>query len=266
MSCIAISRPATPVLFLPSQTKVTRELEMSHVLTMSFVNLGQSSSLRSISPLRMSLLPQTGAADGPTSEALCLAYMKMSGIRKIEEFDLLQIDSKYFMGCGEFNSLHDTEEAEKANRRVTVALLKSSRDFPVTFPCKQGSIVPCQAQCNKEKGIRKTESFGCHFYDSIVRETNQGDKQASETELIDFEFSDVMPWKKIELYHKGSDATKILAKYGVQSKKGTQGVKVNVYPDKEQTLWLCAEGIELEVLCSKSADETWSENKSKGGG
>lgn len=114
-------------------------------------------------------LKADGVAGPRTREALYLAYMESCGspASKANAFD--SIDGKAFAGCSEFNLAMKTEGPEEANRRVTVLLLKSNRNFPIQYPCKQGDIAPCRAQTGR-KGDRRTAGFQCLFYDRLAVE------------------------------------------------------------------------------------------------
>lgn len=114
-------------------------------------------------------LPATGNADATTRQALFTAYFESAGSpgRGAKDFDA--IDGKAFTGCSEFNLIENTQGACEANRRVAVLLLKVSKNFPLSYPCKQGAILPCQNQ-TKLQGARRTAGFKCKFYDGLVVE------------------------------------------------------------------------------------------------
>jgi outer membrane protein OmpA-like peptidoglycan-associated protein len=114
-------------------------------------------------------LAATGNADATTREALFLAYFESAGSPGSAAKDFDAIDGKAFTGCSEFNLIENTQGAYEANRRVAVLLLKVSKNFPINYPCKQGSILPCQNQA-KLQGARRTAGFKCRFYDGLVVE------------------------------------------------------------------------------------------------
>jgi outer membrane protein OmpA-like peptidoglycan-associated protein len=114
-----------------------------------------------------------GQAGPDTREALYLAYMEAcdSPASKAKEFD--SIDGNPHAGCSEFNLAQKTDGACEPNRRVTALLLKSNKNFPIQYPCKQGDISPCRKQADR-KGERKHPGFKCLFYDQLVKEEKKG--------------------------------------------------------------------------------------------
>lgn len=111
----------------------------------------------------------SGQADVVTRKALYTAFMDACNTLKLAAKDFDAIDGKPHAGCSEFNRFEDTQGACAANRRVTVALLKATKNFPIQYPCKQGDIGPCKKQVAR-KGDRRTQGFGCLFYDKLIEE------------------------------------------------------------------------------------------------
>lgn len=66
-----------------------------------------------------------------TREALYLAYMEACGTPGLKEKSFDVIEGRPFTGCREFNLAEKVERACEKNRRVTVCLLKSNRNFPI---------------------------------------------------------------------------------------------------------------------------------------
>ena len=104
-----------------------------------------------------------GVAGPNTRQKLFSEYM--SGIHDIEIDDSRFMDPKH-MGCGEFNPVVDTEEANEANRRVMFYLFDKAR-LPV-LPCKAGDVAPCKKQMTPP-APRHNAPFKCSFYDSIAK-------------------------------------------------------------------------------------------------
>jgi outer membrane protein OmpA-like peptidoglycan-associated protein/peptidoglycan hydrolase-like protein with peptidoglycan-binding domain len=115
-------------------------------------------------------LAATGKADAGTREALYVAFMESCEGFKVEDKKFDSIDGAPFMGCSEFNLVKQTQGAEEANRRVAVFLLKSNKNFPISYPCKKKDLGPCKQQVAR-KGERRTKGFSCFFYDKLVDES-----------------------------------------------------------------------------------------------
>ncbi len=101
--------------------------------------------------------------------------------------DFEDINGSPFAGCGEFNLAVDTQGAEEKNRRVTVVLLKCSKNFPPNYPCKAGDLAACQAQVKKSAGKRRKASFKCCFYDALIKEEEKGGDCEDNAVLPDHE-------------------------------------------------------------------------------
>jgi outer membrane protein OmpA-like peptidoglycan-associated protein len=110
------------------------------------------------------------------------AFMDEHNTLKLAEKDFDAIDGAAHMGCSEYNLVEKTDKANERNRRVSVFLLKSNKNFPIQYPCKHGDIGPCKAQV-KAKGERRTAGFACRFYDKLLLEQAAG---ASFGEALDF--------------------------------------------------------------------------------
>ena len=114
-------------------------------------------------------LTQSGVADAATRKALFQAFI--DGIHdlnlKRSAFD--DINGETTAGCSEFNLAESTSGACEANRRVAIILLKSTKNFPIQYPCAKGDIGICKKQVAR-KGTRRTPGFGCFFYDKLVVE------------------------------------------------------------------------------------------------
>jgi hypothetical protein len=113
---------------------------------------------------------QSGHADAATLQALYMAYMGKANTVSLTAKDFDEVNGKPFMGCGESNLARPIQGACEANRRVAVLLLKSTKNFPIQYPCKHGDLSPCKAQIAR-KGLRRTAGFGCRFYDELVLES-----------------------------------------------------------------------------------------------
>lgn len=101
------------------------------------------------------------------------AFMDENNTLSLTDKDFDAIDGKPHAGCSEFNQVEAKKGASEANRRVSVFLLKSNKNFPIQYPCKHGDIAPCKAQVGR-KGERRTPGFGCLFYDKLVVEQKGG--------------------------------------------------------------------------------------------
>ncbi|MDB5105225.1 MAG: putative outer membrane protein, partial [Fibrobacteres bacterium] len=119
-------------------------------------------------------LGETGTADAETRKALYKKFMSDSNALDLKVKDFDSIDGAPHCGCSEFNPLEKTEGKSETNRRVTVLFLKSNKNFPINYPCKKGSIAPCQAQVKKKPGVRRRDSYKCFFYDDLVKEEKKG--------------------------------------------------------------------------------------------
>nr|MDQ3003660.1 peptidoglycan-binding protein [Fibrobacterota bacterium] len=121
-------------------------------------------------------LGETGNADEGTRKTLYKKFMDDSNALDLKAKDFDSIDGAPTCGCSEFNPLEKTEGKSETNRRVTVLFLKSNKNFPINYPCKKGSIVSCQAQVKKKPGVRRRPSYGCFFYDDLIKEEKKGGK------------------------------------------------------------------------------------------
>jgi hypothetical protein len=125
--------------------------------------------------------------DTTTQKALFAAFFKSAESPCVSAKDFDAIDGKPFTGCSEVNLIVNTQGACEANRRVAVLLVKVSKNFPVTYPCKQGDLIPCQNQA-KLQGVRRTTGFRCKFYDGLVDENGtQRPRQDQHEEVIEYE-------------------------------------------------------------------------------
>lgn len=115
-----------------------------------------------------------GKAGPKTREALFKAFADSLHGLKLEAKVFEDIAGNPFTGCSEFNLLEDTQGALEKNRRVTVLLLKSTKKFPLNYPCKPGDVEKCKAQVKKDAGKRRKPSFKCCFYDELVKEEGGG--------------------------------------------------------------------------------------------
>jgi outer membrane protein OmpA-like peptidoglycan-associated protein len=131
-------------------------------------------------------LTQSGTADADTRKALYKKFMADANALDLKAKDFDAIDGKPHAGCSEFNPLEKTQGKSETNRRVTVLFLKSNKNFPINFPCKQGSIAPCQAQVKKKPGERRCATYGCFFYDDLVKEEKKAEppKPAGKLKLL----------------------------------------------------------------------------------
>ena len=119
-------------------------------------------------------LTQSGTADADTRKALFKKLMADCNAQNLKAKDFDAIDGQPHMGCSEYNPLEKTPGKSETNRRVTVLFLKSNKNFPINYPCKKGSITPCQAQVKKKAGERRNATYGCYFYDDLVKEEKKG--------------------------------------------------------------------------------------------
>ena len=125
-------------------------------------------------------LAQSGTADATTRKALFKTFIEKYNAAGFKKKDFDDINGNPFAGCSEFNLAEKSAGACEANRRVGVFLLKSNKNFPITYPCAKGDIGPCKKQVAR-KGDRRTAGFGCGFYDKlIVERPNQPSKAPTE--------------------------------------------------------------------------------------
>ncbi|GEM_PF-5727973 len=140
-------------------------------------------------------LPMTGDSDSGTRKVLYRAYMEKWNGQVLDKADFDDINGSLCAGCGEYNLFNKTQGSCAANRRVAVFLLRSSKNFPVQYPCKKGDSGPCKSQLAR-KGARRTSGFGCLFYDQLVVETSLL-PQENDAEIVDF------GWKKSTILPMG---------------------------------------------------------------
>ncbi len=131
-------------------------------------------------------LAQDGATGPDTRKALYKAFMDANNDLDLKAKDFDSIDGAPTAGCSEFNPLIKTEAADQSNRRVTVLYLKANKNFPIQYPCKKGDIGPCQGQLKKKPGERRRASYGCFFYDDLVKEEKKGGKVAPPSGKLKF--------------------------------------------------------------------------------
>ncbi|HLP41598.1 MAG TPA: OmpA family protein, partial [Fibrobacteria bacterium] len=155
----------------------------------------------------------------PDAQAFLEAHNSLSLSPK--EFDT--IDGKPFTGCGEFNPVEAKDGLHGPSGRVVVFLLKSNKNFPIFYPCKQGDLSTCKKQVAR-KGARRTSSFQCLFYDKLVTET--------EPLIGDFEVrlqfdAEAPRAQDDELLLVNEDGNKVAAlKVGELKEDGEEGVRL----------------------------------------
>ncbi len=110
-----------------------------------------------------------GVAGPITRTGLYQAFMDDCNGLSLKKKNFDDINGNPTTGCSEFNLVEKTEGACEANRRVAVLLLKSNKNFPISYPCQKGDLEPCKGQIAKQ-GERRTAGFGCKFYDGLVQE------------------------------------------------------------------------------------------------
>lgn len=119
-------------------------------------------------------VPQSGSADAATRKALFKAFIDKYNLVGFKKKDFDDINGNPFAGCSEFNLADKNKGASEANRRAGIFLLKSNKNFPITYPCAKGDIGPCKKQAART-GDRRTTGFNCLFYDKlIVERPNKG--------------------------------------------------------------------------------------------
>ena len=114
-------------------------------------------------------LTVNGNADEKTREALFQAFMDDCNELELKKKEFDDVNGSPTAGCSEFNLAEKTQGASKANRRVSVLLLKANKNFPIRYPCAKGDVGACKSQVGR-KGERRTAGFGCLFYDHLVTE------------------------------------------------------------------------------------------------
>jgi outer membrane protein OmpA-like peptidoglycan-associated protein len=179
-------------------------------------------------------LPVDGQAGASTRKALYQAFMDDCNTLSLKAKDFDVIDGKSHTGCSEFNLVEKTEGASQPNRRVAVFLLKSNKNFPINYPCKQGEIGPCKTQKAK-KGERRTPGFSCFFYDNLVTEN------ANAGEDEDNELPDYNPGKVEDPNHVGCDCGDIYVPPGADKPSDLANIKWSV-----ETA-VCGDDIKLEA-------------------
>ncbi len=79
-----------------------------------------------------------------------------------------------YVGCSAFNRYRGGEELHDENRRVVFLIIQESPNFPLSFPCRNSTIGPCEEQCH-QPGERATNGFRCKHYDLIVKQEKIGE-------------------------------------------------------------------------------------------
>ena len=119
--------------------------------------------------------PMLGLSEAYIRKELYREYMNL----KRSEFELpsssFRAVSGYpYVGCCSFNRYQSREILHDENRRVVFLILQDSPNFPVTFPCRSGSVGACEDQC-KKPGDRAIRGFRCKFYDEMVKDEKVGE-------------------------------------------------------------------------------------------
>ena len=78
-----------------------------------------------------------------------------------------------YVGCSGFNRYMGGTELHDENRRVVFEILQDNPNFPMDFPCRSGSVGPCEDEC-KKAGDRAIQGFRCKFYDEMVKQEKVG--------------------------------------------------------------------------------------------
>lgn len=144
------------------------------------------------------------------------AFMDEHNLLSLTAKDFDVIDGKPHMGCCEFNLAEATTGGSEKNRRVAVFLLKSNRNFPIQYPCKQGDVGPCRKQ-KARKGDRRTPGFGCCFYDGLVQET-AASGSSGQGKVLEVHYEDEAG-KKVELTRAGKSIFLILKSENLVGKR-----------------------------------------------
>lgn len=194
------------------------------------------------------------------------AFMEENNPLSLSAKDFDSIDGKAFTGCGEYNLAEAKAGPHAPNRRVAVFLLKSNRNFPNQYPCKHGAVAPCKAQAGR-KGVRRTQGFRCHFYDTLVAETQplHGDFEVllhidaenprakdDTLLLVDEDGTEVKTLKVAEMQEEGEDRVRLRFE-GVDMRKRYSLVRDNG-PDEEggrDAFWI---NLSPEEIIALSAD------------
>ncbi len=148
-------------------------------------------------------LPQNGSVDAATRKALFKAFINDINGLKLDKKAFDDINGQATAGCSEFNLAKQAPGACEENRRVAVLLLKSTKNFPIRYPCAKGDIGFCKKQVAR-KGERRTPGFGCHFYDKLAVE-DVGN--AGKGVLIHLESSDGIQLPDVAFIAHFSDGT-----------------------------------------------------------
>jgi outer membrane protein OmpA-like peptidoglycan-associated protein len=145
------------------------------------------------------------------------AFMAEHNPLSLSAKDFDAIDGKPFAGCSEFNLVEDTPGASARNRRVAVFLLKSNKNFPIQYPCKQGDVGVCRKQ-KARKGERRTPGFGCCFYDGLVKENAGAGGSVGDGKVLEAYFEDEAG-KRIEITRAGKKVFLVLKSENLVGKK-----------------------------------------------
>lgn len=86
-----------------------------------------------------------------------------------------------YVGCCGYNRYVSGEELHAENRRAVFLILEESPNFPMAFPCRSGTVGPCEDQA-KRPGERAIAGFRCKFYDEMVKQEKMGQAANSDNE------------------------------------------------------------------------------------
>ncbi len=118
--------------------------------------------------------PMLGFSEAYIRKELYREYMnvKRSEI-DLPSFAFRLVSGFPYIGCSAFNRYVSGADLHDENRRVVFVIVKESPNFPVTFPCRSGSVGPCEEEC-KKPGERAIQGFRCKFYDDMVKSETVG--------------------------------------------------------------------------------------------
>lgn len=114
-------------------------------------------------------LASNGQLDTATRKAMYNSFIDKCNADPVSAKEFDSIDGKSHAGCSEFNRVLDVSGESAENRRIALFFLKSNKNFPIQYPCKQGDVAPCQKQ-KARKGARRRPGFNCLFYDQLILE------------------------------------------------------------------------------------------------
>ncbi len=123
--------------------------------------------------------PQLGFTEAYIRKELYREYMNVKRSEIELPSSVFRLVSGFpYVGCSGFNRYMAGAELHDENRRGVFVILQENPNFPMTFPCRSGSVGPCEDEC-KKPGERAMQGFRCKYYDEMVKVEKVGEATTS---------------------------------------------------------------------------------------